>query len=220
MTLATARYLWRRLMTEQVAVNWSDSDALTYINLAYMLVQNQVKKVDPEALIQWDYADLVGNTKWYKVPLSTYGPSEVAILDPQSSAMDPYNAIEFRPFNLARQWDNTVSGITSMSTVWSKRGRWIGIHPTPQASLTQGLRFQHAGIDQVAVDTDTFLLLEPAAYAVVLWAAKLARGETPEDPQNIAGQLQAIIGDLPNWYSRNLAMPEFISPDFQIAALR
>src|SRR6187551_803848 len=102
MTLATIRTLLRRRLNEQTADNWDDSTLDTLINLAYALVQKQVRKVDPEALIFWDYRNTQVGVNWYEKPSGTRGSVEVGLKG--SSSDTDWTALLRKPYWVARDW--------------------------------------------------------------------------------------------------------------------
>lgn len=187
MTRATIRTLARRLLNEQSADNWDDSTLNTLIDIAYALVQKQVRKVDPEALLFWDYRNTVAGTNWYEKPSGTRGPVEVGL---KSTAADTdWLPLVRKPYHIARDWTG--------DTVYCHRGTYIGIFPAPTTAVTSGLQFIHAPTDALASDDGVPKIEATLHYAIVLWTAMLAKGESPEDDTKHARDLQRIIGDIP-----------------------
>lgn len=205
MTRATIRTLMRRRLNEQVADNWDDSTLNTLINLAYALVLKQIRKVDPEALIFWDYRDTVVNVNWYEKPSGTRGPVEVGLKG--SSADTDWSALVRKPYWLARDW-------TGSDTVYCHRGNYIGIFPAPTVAVTQGIQFIHVPTDTLADDTDVPKIEQTLHYAIAVWAALIAKGETPEDDTKDAKELQRLIGDIPLDYGTiDMSQPMALSLD-------
>ena len=192
MTRATIRTLLRRRLNETVADNWDDSTLNTLIDLAYALVQKQVRKVDPEALLFWDYRNTVAGTNWYEKPSGTRGPVEIGLK--KLSTDTDWLPLKRRPYYIARNW-------TSIDDIsYCHRGRYIGIFPAPTISVTNGLQFIHAPTDTIPTDTDVPKIEETLQYGVVLWASLLAKGESPEADTKDAAELQRILGDIPQDY--------------------
>lgn len=189
-TRATIRSLLRRRLQETIADNWNDSTLNTFIDLAYALVLKQVRKVDPEAILFWDYRDTIAGTTWYEKPAGTRGPVEVGL---KSLSTDTdWTPLKRLPYHLARDWTG--------DTVYCHRGTYIGIFPPPTAAVTQGLQFLHAPTDTMAVDTDVPKVETTLHYAIVLWASLIAKGESPESDEKDAKELQRILGDIPQDY--------------------
>jgi hypothetical protein len=191
-TRGTIRTLVRRRLNETVADNWDDSTLNTIIDLAYALVLKQVRKVDPEALLFWDYRNTQAGISWYEKPAGTRGLAELGL---KSFSTDTdWTALERRPYFLAR--DNTDATLP----VYCHRGTYIGIFPAPTVSVTNGIQFLHAPTDSFAADSDVCRLESTLSYAIVLWAVLIAKGESPEADTKDAAELQRIIGDIPQDY--------------------
>lgn len=206
MTRATIRTMLRRRLNETVADNWDDSTLNTLIDLAYALVLKQVRKVDPEAVLFWDYRNTVAGTTWYEKPAGTRGPVEVGL---KSLATDTdWSPLKRAPYFIAR--DN----VDASETVYCHRGAYIGIFPAPTVSVTNGIQFIHAPTDTIPTDTDVPKLENTLHYAIVLWASLIAKGESPEDDTKDAKELQRILGDIPQDYgSPDLGQPIGLSLD-------
>jgi hypothetical protein len=206
-TRATIRELLRRRLNEEVADAWSDNVLNTIIDLAYALVLKQVRKVDPEAVLAWDYRATVAGTVWYEKPAATRGPVEVG-LKATSAAVD-WTPLKRKPYFIARDWTD------ANETVYCHRGTYVGIFPAPSTSVSDGIQFLHAPTDTLAVDTDVPKVEQTLHYAIVLWATLIAKGESPEaGDSKDAAELQRIIGDIPADYgSPDLAQVISLSPD-------
>lgn len=178
----------RRLLNEQTADNWDDNTLNTLIDLAYALVLKQVRKVDAEALLFWDYRDTVAGTIWYEKPSGTRGPVEVGLK--ATSSDSDWTALKRVPYHSFRDW-------TGSDTVYCHRGIYVGIKPAPSNSVTSGLQFVHAPTDALASDSEVPKLESTLHYAIVLWTTMLAKGESPEDDTKHARDLQRILGDIP-----------------------
>jgi hypothetical protein len=204
MNRGTMRTLLRRRLNEQVADNWADDTLDTLLNLAYALVLKQVRKVDPEAVLFWDYRNTVSGTNWYAKPSGTRGPVEVGLKS--ASADTDWTELKRVPYHVAR--NNTGD------TVYCHRGEYIGIFPAPTASVTSGIQFLHVPTDTLAADTDFPKLETTLHYAIVLWAALIAKGESPEDDSKDAKELERILGDIPQDYGTiDQSQPMAFSPD-------
>ena len=187
MNRATMKTLLSRRLNDQAEENWDDDLLGTYINLAYALVLKQVRKIDPEAILNWEYRNTVANTVWYEKPAGTRGPVEIGL---KSSASDTdWTALKRKPYYIARNW-------TGPDNVYCHRAGYIGIFPAPTAAVTQGIQFIHVPTATLADDTDVPRVEETLQLAIVIWAALLAKGESPESDTKEARDLQNIIQDI------------------------
>jgi hypothetical protein len=203
-TRSTIRTLVRRRLNEETADNWSDSVLNTIIDLAYALVQKQVRKVDPEALLFWDYRNTVANTNWYEKPSGTRGPVEVGLKT--TSADTDWTPLVRKPYHIARDWTG--------ETVYCHRGNYVGIFPAPTTAVTNGIQFIHAPTDAIPTDDDSPKIEPTLHYAIVLWATMIAKGDSPESDTKDAQELQRIIGDIPIDYGTiDYGQPMTLSAD-------
>jgi hypothetical protein len=206
MTRATIRSLMRRRLNETVADNWDDDILNTFINIAYALILKEVRKVDPEAVLFWDYRDTVAGTNWYAKPSGTRGPVEVGLK--KTAADTDWSPLIRRPYYQGRDYTNVDD------TGYCHRGQYIGIFPAPTASVTNGLQFIHAPTDTLSADTDVPKLEETLCYAIALRAVLIAKGESPEADVKEAAELKAIIDGIPGDYgSPDLGQPIGLSAD-------
>lgn len=207
MNRGAIRTLMRRRLNEAVADRWDDSTLNTIIDLAYALVLKQIRKVDPEALLFWDYRNTVANINWYEKPSGTRGSVEVGLK--ATSAATDWTPLTRKPYHIARDWTRADE------TVYCHRGTYVGIFPAPSVAVTQGIQFLHAPTDSLAVDNDVPKVEQTLHYAIVLWATLIAKGESPEAADSKdAAELQRIIGDIPSDYgSIDYGQALALSPD-------
>ena len=213
MIRSTIRTLLRRNLQETTADNWSDTILNEIINVAYGLVRKEVRRVDREALVAWDLADITSGTQFYEKPEGTFGPLEVNVLD--SGEYKPIRRIDY---DLTRPSTFNSSSPTFSNTVWFHRGKFIGLYPIPSVSVTDGLQFVHSYGETLSADSDVPGIHTDLHYAIVLWATILAKGETREDIQPVRVSLQAMIGDIGLYYGRDETEMETIRP--QVDGLR
>jgi hypothetical protein len=211
MNRGTMRTLLRRRINEPIADDWDDNTLNSLLDVAYALVLKQVRKVDPEALIAWEYRDTVAGVSWYEKPSGTRGPVEVAV-KASASATD-WTALLRKPYYLAKTYTS--------EQVYCHRGRYIGLFPAPTTSVTQGIQFLHVPTDSLALDTDVPKIEESLQYGVVVWASLLAKGESPEADTKDAAELQRILGDIPSDYGQiDYGQALALSPDVSDARAR
>lgn len=205
MNRGTMRTLLRRRLLEPTEDQWSDSTLNDLLNVALGLVRKQVRKVDYEFDLRWEYRNTVSGTSWYEKPSGTRGPVEVALLGTDGVT---YTPLRRTAYHLA-QLNTSTSDV-----VYCHRGAYIGIFPAPTASTVNGIQFLHAPTETLAADTDVPRLEDSLQYATVCWAALLAKGESPEDDSKDAKELQRLLGDIPSDYgSIDLGQPSLLQPD-------
>jgi len=206
MNRGAMRTLLRRRLLEPTEDQWSDSTLNDLINLALAMVRKQIRKVDPEFDIRWEYRDTVANTSWYEKPSGTRGPVEVGLKSASSDT--DWTALRRTAYHLARN-------VTSESeTVYCHRGAYIGIFPAPSVAVTNGIQFLHAPAETLAADTDVPRIEDSLQYAVVCWASLLAKGESPEDDSKDAKELARLLGDISFDYgSIDLGQPVLLQAD-------
>jgi len=200
------RTLLRRRLLEPVEDQWSDSTLNDLLNLALALVRKQVRKVDYEFDVRWEYRDTVAGTSWYEKPSGTRGSIEIGV---KKAASDTdWAALRRAPYHIARTYTSEAE------MVYCHRGVYIGLFPAPSVSVADGIQFLHAPSESLAADTDVPRLEESLQYAVVCWAALLAKGESPEDDSKDAKELARLLGDIPADYgSLDLSQPTYLQAD-------
>jgi len=200
------RTLLRRRLLEPTADQWDDSTLNSLLNLGIALVRKQIRKVDPEFDIRWEYRDTVAGTSWYEKPSGTRGSVEIGLKGAASDS--DWTALRRTAYHIARSIE------TGSDTVYCHRGAYIGIFPAPTASVTDGIQFLHAPTETLADDTDVPRIEESLQYAVVCWAALLAKGEAPEDDSKDAKELARLLGDIPADYGTlDLSQPVLLQAD-------
>lgn len=200
------RTLLRRRILEPQPDQWDDSTLNELLNLGLTLVRKQIRKVDYEFDLRWEYRDTVAGTSWYEKPAGTRGPVEIGLKKAASDS--DWGPLKRKAYHIARQYTSEAE------TVYCHRGAYIGIFPAPSASVVQGIQFLHAPTETLAADTDVPRVEESMQYAVVCWAALLAKGESPEDDTKDAKELQRLLGDIPADYgSIDLGQPTYLEPD-------
>jgi len=200
------RTLLRRRLLEPQEDQWSDSTLNDLLNLALALVRKQVRKVDYEFDVRWEYRDTVVGTSWYEKPSGTRGSIEIGVKKATSDT--DWAALRRAPYHIARTYTSEAE------MVYCHRGVYIGLFPAPSVSVSDGIQFLHAPSETLAADTDVPRLEESLQYAVVCWAALLAKGESPEDDSKDAKELARLLGDIPADYgSLDLSQPTYLQAD-------
>jgi len=200
MNRGEARTLLRRRVNEPVADNWTDADLNLYLNLGYAWVLKQIRRVNKEAILFWQYRNTVAGSNWYEKPTGTTSIVEVGFKN-VSTATD-WTALTRKPYYLARDWTTSTGGSGGIvDTVYCHRGNYIGIFPAPANSVVQGLRLLTVPTDQLSLDADAFLIELTLQWGVVLYAAIMAKGESPEDDAKDQRELARLVADIPIDYA-------------------
>ncbi len=206
MILSAIRELAYRRLNDQPGDQWSESIMNTYINIAYAKIQKEIRKVDPEAIVVWDYRNTVAGTSWYEKPAATRGLIELGLKT--SSADTDWMALKRQPYWVARQ-NTSIEDV-----VYCHRGTFVGIFPPPTASVTNGIQYLHAGTDTLAADAQAPKVDDDLAYGIVLWAVLLAKGENPEGDTKEARDLGLLLANIPVDYATpDMGQPIPLSPD-------
>jgi hypothetical protein len=206
MNRTAIRTLVRRRLLEETADDWTDDNLNDLINMAYALVAKEVRKVDSEAIIHWEYRDTVVGTNWYEKPEGTRGPTFVGLMG--TAGATTYTELTRKAYHVARLNTNAED------TVYCHRGRYIGIFPAPTAAITDGIEFMHAPTPELSEDTDVPEIEETLQYGMVCWATMLAKGDGPEDDTKEANELRRILTGIPDDYgTADLGQPLLLQPD-------
>lgn len=222
MTRATIRTILRRHINDVGDANgdgvqWSDEELNEVIDTAYQLVTKEVRKIDPEAHLSWDYADIVSGRSWYDMP-ETFGLSHVAILDTSSGLYIPIKQKKYEDIGPHQFWSGAVivSGATSIldQTYYTIRGQFIGIFPTPSVSITDGLELVHFPIKALTEDCETPIIKSPLHICIAWWAKLILLGDTDGNSQETRVRLQEVLGDIAGWYNQATNASEKLSPEF------
>jgi hypothetical protein len=185
------RTLVRRHIQETVADNFANADLDILINVAYQLVVKQVRRVSPDEFLTTALVNTAIGTSLYNKPAGARRILEVALLD---AAGVTYNPLPYMNFVDA-------SALTaSEGPVFTIRGQQYGIYPAPTAVVVNGIRVTYQPTVSLAADGDTPLVEDTLQYAIALWAALLAKGESPESDTKEAAQLTQILNDIPDDY--------------------
>lgn len=205
MTRGTIAELLARRLNDQAHENWSVDLLNTLINLAYALMQKRIRKVDPEAVLNWEYITTIVGTNWYEKPAGTRGAAEVGL---KSLAADTdWTPLKRKPYHVARDWTGT-------DNVYCHRANYIGIFPAPTTAVTSGIQLIHTPTATLAADTDVPRIEETLQLGIIYWAALLAKGESPESDSKEARDLQTLLGEIAEDYATpDLSQPMQLEPD-------
>jgi len=189
MTKLSIRTMLRRVIMEVTPQNWPDAVLDDLINVAYHSTQKEVMKVDPEAFLEWVRRDIVLNKSDYPKPEGSWWPNQVRL---KNSTTGKYDRLVFKPFDEAETWTD--------GNVWSRRGNYIWIFPTPSANLTDGIEMIHVPTLTLAADTDIPVVPLGLHMAIVYVSKILALGETYQGVDKDRTLIADLMGDLSMYY--------------------
>lgn len=202
MTFLEATTRLGRLIRDTNHVQFSLQEKKDAINEAYALIQKEIRKVDPEAHLTWDYTNTVAGTNWYLLP-DTFGVSLVSLK--WATADTFYTALARKRYEDIKDqivWSGAVQVSSTVGgTFYTQRGQYIGIFQAPENSVVNGLEIIHSRIMSLSADTDIPKIKTPLHSALPLWSKLLLLGETEETSVETRQRLQEILGDLPTWYN-------------------
>src|SRR5688572_32602042 len=134
MNRGTIRTMLRRQVKDTASVQFpTNSELDEVINMAYGLVQKEIRKVDPEAHLFWDTLNLDAGVNWYPLP-SSFSLQRVGVKSAASDTL--FKKLEYK------RYDDLVE-ISGATQYYSIRGQWVGIFPAPSTSITNGLELVH-----------------------------------------------------------------------------
>lgn len=180
-----------QLKDEGGSPTFSDTRLNTYLSEGLHLVQKEVMKVAPEAFVSWYTQDITANNEFYAAPAGFWYELRVEVLD---TTDNKYKKIGKLPL------DFFETRTSSAATVYTRKGRWILLNPTPAAAINDGLRLIFVPTLGMSADTDTPDLHPGLHMAMVLWAKKIATGEDDETNEATDRDLAALLADIPMYY--------------------
>lgn len=199
MTRGQMRTLLRRQLQDVPDVQWPDDAELDeLLNIAYAMVQKEIRKIYPTAHQFVDYMNTTAGTSWYPLP-ATFGVKRVSLKDTNGS----YVKLSYKSYD-------DIKDQTGRERYYAKEGQWIGIFPAPEASVANAIELVHVPIMAMAADTDIPRIKLPLHIAIVWWAKLLALGETTDTSGETAVRLKELLGDLGAWYDNTSDGPEVL----------
>jgi len=201
MNLSQLRTVTRRYIQDTASVEWDDAEVNQAINDSYYDLQMELQMSNPEAIVAWDTIDLTVDENWYPKP-PTFGLIQVGI---DAEGEGSFTKLGFKNYEDIRLLTGTGFAAT-------ERGDWVGIFPTPTASVTDGLEFIHRPIDTLTVDADVAKLKLPLHQAICLQAKIFMMGDTNEESDKDNDKLQKIKERMPLLYMGAVDQNFVISP--------
>lgn len=194
------RLLQRRLKD---TVNWTDADLLEILNVAGLKVQALVLMADPEAYLQRTRQNIEASLDRYPKPDGAMALRQLRYLDSGGVYRDLGDPIT--PEQAALAFREPASTAVALPR-WSWFGRFITLHPTPAANVTNGLEWWTVPSDTVAVGTDQFRTHIALHNMIVNEATLILAPESSADVNvdEVRKQIQEDVQRIPLYYRRTL----------------
>lgn len=187
MIRSTLRTLLRRHINEATADNWTDDDLNEMLNEGLRYMARRVRRLRPDAFTYIDTIDVVNGQNLYPLPVGFSGEQEVAVKD--TAASGGYRALDKEPYHIARD-------LTSGDQVYFMLGRYLGVAPTPGASVAAGIRLTWSPVLSMATDSDVPDLHLDLHMGIVYAAKIYILGETKDETKSAREELEILIGDV------------------------
>lgn len=206
MTRGTMRAILQRQLNDEVGGDWSETELNDLLNVGCSMTQKDIIKLYPEAFVFIDETtDIVASRTYYPLPQGLWHIVEVEQMDSSGN----WTTLPPRDYHIAKQ--AFLDG-DETTVAYSRRGRNIRIWPQPDADLASGLRLAYTPTLTMAVDSDVPDIPIPLHIAIVLWAKRIAIGETSEASAPVREALQDILSDLGLYY-RDTTLGKPVVPD-------
>lgn len=190
MNFATIRTITRRYIMEATPHNWDNSTLNDCINSGLEMVQKEILKVDPESFLEWTRRDIAANESFYFLPEGLWMPNQVRLKDETTGK---YAKLPWKPFDVAETWTG--------STVWSRRGRYVALFPTPEKVIVAGLELIFVPTLVLAADGDIPPIPLGLHRAIPYLAKIIALGETYQNFDRDVAMVEKILGDVGTYYT-------------------
>ncbi|OFX02421.1 MAG: hypothetical protein A3E78_01960 [Alphaproteobacteria bacterium RIFCSPHIGHO2_12_FULL_63_12] len=204
MTRATMILLLRRRLQETTADQWTDSQLGDLLNYGLQQVQKYVLKVNPEAVIYVDTASIVADQELYAWPQGMLYEIELGKLD---SATGKYTVVPRADMHQLRGREEGAE------LQYAHHGRYFLASPMPAESLAAGWQLLWVPTLEMATGSDVPPIIAPLHPACVVWAQKLALGETGEALEELRKEIADIVGDTGEFYLKSASNPTPLSID-------
>lgn len=215
MTRGEIRTALRRQLRDKDGVEWTDTELDATINVAYALVQKEIRKIAPEAHLSWDTMNQVLGQSWYNLP-ETFSISMVQLRNTSSLEYYPIHKKRYEDIGPVLHTSGAVQVVDPANVAdsfYTIRGQFLGVFPTPTVTVVDGIRVLHCPIMQLGADNEVPKIKVPTHIAIVWWAKLITLGDTDENSGETRQRLQEVLGDLGSWYDLHNDTPEQFIPD-------
>jgi hypothetical protein len=201
----------RRRLQETTADQWSDATLNYYLNEGLHFMQQEIEKLEPEAFIYEDTANIVSAQRLYAWPSNMKREVEVKVK--VTSTATEYTILKRRD---RRTVNNPLVGTQStQANTYAHQGRYLLLQATPTANVTDGIWLTYVPVLEMGADSDVPNIPVDIHIGIVLAAQLYAFGDSSgsSDKQEVKGELADVIIRLPMHYSVSGGEP----PHFRVS---
>lgn len=183
---------------------WTDADLIEALNIAGMNVQQLVLAVDPEAYMQRTRQNIEGGQDRYPKPDGAMALRQLRYRTSTGEYQDLGDPIT--PEQGAALTRAAAGSTTDVLPRWSWFGRFITLHPTPSADVTDGLEWWTVPVDTVKESSDQFRCHLGLHNTIVNRATLILAPESGADvsTDEIRKQIAEDESRIPGYYRRTL----------------
>jgi hypothetical protein len=195
----------RRRLNETTADQWSDSVLNDYLNQGLHFMQQEIEKLNPEAFLYEDSANLVSAQRKYAWPTNMKREMKVKVM--MTTAATEYTVLE-RVGN--RKCDDPDD---DQEFTYSHHGRYLKLQATPTMNVTDGLWVEYVPTLTMGADGDVPIIPNDLHIGIVLMAQLIAFGDSSgsADKEEVKRELADVILRLPTHYRDTGAEPHRFS---------
>lgn len=213
------RALLRRLLMEDSEDNWTDAELNALLNLSLQSWQDYILVVQPEAFLQWDYADITSGERFYPKPVGMRYEIELGVKSTAAATdyapltVHSYDAIRHGVVGTRRESD--IDPIpTEPNQLYAHAGKYFFLGWAPSDTISQGLECCYVQHLTMGADSDVPDLAIGLHYGVVLEGAIMALRETPEDTARLEKDRDRLVDKIALYYRKSAAGPSQVHPMF------
>jgi hypothetical protein len=200
----------RRRLNETTPDQWADSALNDYLNEGLRFMQQEIERMEPEAFIYEDSANLVSGQREYAWPVNM--KREVTVGTKWNSSATAYTDVGRVGNRKADNPDNTENE-------YAHKGRYLKFSHTPTENVTKGIWLEYIPILSMGDDADVPDIPIDLHMGIVLSAQLTAFGDSSgsTDKQEVRAELADVMLRLPNHYKRIGGEPDkmTVSPHYR-----
>ena len=202
MTRVQQRTWLRRRLNETTADQWSDVSLNDYLNEGLHFMQQEIEKIDPEAFVYEDSANIVADQRKYAWPANM--KREVVLEAKFTAAATEYTKLSRVGL---RKCDNPDTG---QEYTYAHHGRYLKLQATPTVAVPAGLWLTYVPTLSMGDDADVPDIPVDVHMGIVLMAQLVAFGDSSgtADKEEVRKELADVILRLPMHYLKSGAEPD------------